>query len=208
MNWGQYKPPDVVLIIGMPGSGKTTDARGLAEKADRVFYVDPAGDYRADSDQVTLDELVKSPEILAPHDCRVSLALESESDQDLAQEVTTALALACAAGDFLIVLDEVGDYKKCAEGPLGRLARKGRHSGIVSIWVSQFATDIPRTVRRAATEVRCFAQSHPDDLDALEECYGPDFRAQVEQWQVNEAPAVWRLPATKSRAHHRKAGRK
>jgi hypothetical protein len=181
----------------MPGTGKTTLAKAFVARATRAFVVDPVGDFNLP--QVTLSDLLDSPELLSGPDTKLALLLEEEDPQGAAQEIQAALALAQAAGDLLLVLDEVGDYRSFAETVLGKIARKGRHAGIVSVWVSQFATDIPKTVRRAATRVYSFAQVHPDDIAALEECYGEDFAAKVKAWESGDAPVLWRLPAWKNR---------
>jgi hypothetical protein len=62
---------------------------------------------------------------------------------------------------------------------------------VVPIFLSQFATDIPLTVRRAATHVLCLAQDHAKELDALSEVYGETFAAQVQAWRRFQPPVRW-----------------
>jgi hypothetical protein len=110
-----------------------------------------------------------------------------------AEQLEAMLLVARASGDMVVVLDEVGDYKRFAEMELVKLARNGRHDGIVSMYVSQMAIDIPKGVRRLATRVYSFRQFHKDDLKALGEIYGEPFAEEVSRAELHEV-IEWTLP--------------
>lgn len=112
---------------------------------------------------------------------------------DIDQELEDTIRLVRAAGNAVLVFDEVGDYRQKNEQTLNRIARNGRHDGIVPIYVSQVAIDIPYTVRRLATRVYSFAQFHPADIKALSEVYGESFAQSVKDSKGHEFN-VWTLP--------------
>jgi len=193
--WGSHLKGNArVLIMGLPECGKTTFARTLTADAFRAVFFDPAGDYSAPGRlDVTLAELQKWPGLLDDPHARIVVKPQADDERGLAAEARVLINLAFEAGDLVLVLDEVGDYGKHAAGPLSKLVRRGRHEGIASVLVSQFATDFPKTCRRAASDVYGFLQKHPDDLAALEHVYGPAFSARVASWRKYEPPAAWHI---------------
>jgi hypothetical protein len=189
-----------VVILGLPYTGKTTEARRLITDAPRVIAFDPGGDYSAQLEPLELGELLERPEILARPHVRIAIQPAAGDAPELAQELASVERLARAARNLVLVLDEVGDYSRSAGATLERLARNGRHQGLVSIYVSQCAVDIPRTVRRLATRVISFRQEDPDDLEILRERYGDPFAQRAARWQRGQPPATWVLPTLERHA--------
>jgi hypothetical protein len=188
---------DRVVIIGLPLSGKTYLATRLTASAPRILFFDPYHDYVEKAEEVkappiaeiSADELIENPKIL--NQSKFRLAIIPDED-DLAEQLDLVVRIARAAGDLILVMDEVGDYKRNATLTLEKLARNGRHNGLVPIYVSQVAMDIPRTVRRIATRVYSFRQEDIEDLDALAERYGDDYAAKVSNLPEHEY-AQWNL---------------
>lgn len=190
--WGPFKYFERVMIIGLPMSGKSYLAAKLTKPCPRVVYFDPAKDYAklTGAKSITVDELFDNPAILDQKRFRIAIIPDSEPEEVL-EDVT---AIVRAAGNLVFVLDEVGDYNQGKAGDtLKKLARNGRHDGIVSVYVSQVAVDIPKTVRRLATRVYSFKQVHPHDLKALEEIYGEAFAQRVANLGEHEH-ATWKIP--------------
>ena len=182
---GQFRLGDRVIIIGLPLSGKTYLAGKLTKDVPRILFFDPYHDYKeaAKATEVKADDLIKNPKML--HTSRFRLSIIPNEDF-LADQLEDCVSIARAAGNLVFVMDEVGDYKKEATNTLEKLARNGRHDGLVPIYVSQVAMDIPRTVRRLASQVYSFRQNDIDDLDALRERYGDAFAEKVSRLPPHE----------------------
>lgn len=210
--WGELLPIDRVIILGIPYTGKTYFAAKLTKSARRVLYFDPYGDYHkaAGAVEFTVDELLASPEVLEKPRFKISVRPSTEDDKDTAYDLDRVVNLARDIGEMVVVLDEVGDYALYGQRTLNKLFRNGRHDGIVTVLVSQVATDIPRTCRRIATRIYSFLQTDPADLDALREKCGEEFVAKIlamkdriEREQLKDLtgmePAAWYLPTIKAR---------
>lgn len=184
-----------VLIGGLPTCGKTEHAKKLTRESWRALWYSPQPeDFRAPGRLfVTVDELERYPDLLADPHTRIVVDPRGDDGKSQAEEVGVLVRLLFEARDIACVFDEVGDYRREAERDLNRLFRRGRHSGIASVLVSQFATDFPLTCRRAASDVFVFAQKHKAELDALAETYGEDFAEQCRRWRKYEPPATWNL---------------
>lgn len=187
------------LVIGVPGSGKTTEARARVASARRVVYFSPvAKDYAAEGLVVTPNQLDDAPELLEGSTLRlvVSAGLDEEwpTHEQFAQVVEQLRATAPRAGGLVLVADEVGDYQLRAAEVLTRLHRNGHHHGIASVLVSQCAVDIPLTCRRTATRVCSFLQTRSEDLAALAREYGDEFADAARNWRPGSPSAVWTLP--------------
>jgi len=182
---GDFRPGDRIIIIGLPLSGKTFLAAKLTANVSRILFFDPYHDYAqaAGAEEVSADELIENPQRLAQ--ARFRLAVIPD-EADIAMQLEEVIRIARAAGNLVLVMDEVGDYKRNAQLELEKLARNGRHNGIVPIYVSQVAMDIPRTVRRIATQVYSFRQEDMEDLDALSERYGEKFATEVSTLKLHE----------------------
>lgn len=176
----------------MPFTGKSKLAAKLTAEAERVVFFDPCHDYGAyaKAKEITVSQLLDNPKLLQQPSFRYAVIPNDETiDEDLYATIT----LVRAAKNAVIVLDEVGDYRKSNEAILNKLARNGRHDGIVPVYVSQVAVDIPLSVRRLTTRVYSYWQAHKEDIEALAEYYGEDFANNVANAQNGEL-TVWILP--------------
>lgn len=191
---------DRVIILGVPLTGKTYYAAELTKDCSRVVYFDPCGDYAEyGAIEFTVDELEAAREILRKPKFKIAVRPNDEDGESMANDLDRTVRLCRSVGEMTVVLDEVGDYSLEGARTINKLFRNGRHDGIVTILVSQVATDIPKTCRRIATRYYSFLQQDPGDLDALEEKCGTQFRDEAAKWQVGNKPAVWFLPTLKGR---------
>lgn len=188
---GDFIPGDRIIIIGLPLSGKTYLAAKLTKDVPRIVYFDPYHDYSeiASAQEITADSLIENPNILNRNTFRLAVIPDED---ELAMQLEEVCRVVRAAGNSVFVMDEVGDYKREATVCLEKLARNGRHDGIVPIYISQVAMDIPRTVRRIATRVYSFRQEDIEDIDALRERYGEDYANAVSELPLHEYK-LWTL---------------
>lgn len=183
------------VVLGVPGSGKTFLARERVASVRRLVIFDPAGDYEAEGECLTVADLA-DPAALAGTFRRV-VVLAGRGEDEPADELEATVAACRAAarfGGLVLLADEVGDYSARAAATLTRLHRNGHHDGVASILVSQCAVDVPLTCRRTATRVTSLLQVASGDLDALAREYGEDFAERVRTWRPGAPPVVWTLP--------------
>jgi hypothetical protein len=176
---GPFREGERLIVIGLPMSGKTTLAAELTKDCPRLAFIttmqDDARMFKALP--IPAETFLDDPkQFVGRARFRVAVVMDAGAE---AEQLAAILHVMRAAGDCVVVLDEVGDYKQKAELELVKLARNGRHNGIVSVYISQMAVDIPKGVRRLATRVYSFQQYHPHDIDALDEIYGEDFAIAV-----------------------------
>jgi hypothetical protein len=190
--WGPFHVADRILILGISYTGKTTKAAELARGGDRVLAFDPLHDYaRFGYEEWSVGELAERPELLDRARFKIAAIPDEE---DLAGDLSTFVQLARDAGNVVVIFEEVGDYSAEGFADLNKVARNGRHEGIVPLFVSQNAVDIPKTVRRTATYVYSFRQQEPDDLKQLEGRCGADFVARAKAAWEKGGYAVWIIP--------------
>jgi hypothetical protein len=176
----------------LPFTGKSRLAAKLTAQADRVVFFDPMNDYAqfAGAKEITVSQLLENPKLLETPKFRFAVIPDEENMID---ELEDTIRLVRSASNAVLVFDEVGDYRQQGEQILNRVARNGRHDGIVPIYVSQVAIDIPLTVRRLATRVYSYMQVDPKDIDALRDKYGEPFANAVRDSKPGELN-VWTLP--------------
>lgn len=189
---GPLLPRSHELFLGVPGSGKTHNARARLARVRRCVFFDPTGhDYEDEGERVSPSDL--SPELLAGTVVRLVVVPDGDVAEDFAATVAACREVGPGA-PLVLCADEVGDYSVKAADVLTRLHRNGHHDGVASVLVSQCAVDIPKTCRRTATRVASLLQTASADLDALETEYGRDFAERVRSWRPGDPPAVWTLP--------------
>lgn len=175
------------LIVGQPGSGKTTLARLLFEQAPHVIAIDPLGEFSPDPIEgfsagaraiwETRDEPVKlsiaptmDPESEVEH-----LLIILEHAQRKAIDDGTA-------GHIAVILDEASMVSETHEilPQMRRIYNLGRRWGVCLVVIAQVDTDIHRLTRRNSQLIvamrqlavssdlrRMFDVDHLSELDPL-----------------------------------------
>ncbi len=197
---GVYGPElangDHRLVIGVPGAGKTYFARKLVSRAHRVIYFDPTGEYEAVRRAIIVDPPDIPVEGLRTEKFfRLVVKAGRSDERDVNEEFVFVAQCARAITRCVLLADEVGDYNRGrAETSLKRLHRNGHKQGVVTIFVSQRAVDIPLGCRATATRVDSFLQDNEDDLRALHEIYdpgSPGFADRARAWDAYDPPVTW-----------------
>lgn len=186
--------------MGLPGTGKTRHAEALTASAYRVVWFSPVPDYyRTGRLWASVGYLKRYRGLLDDPHARIAIAVQSEDARGIARELAELHSLLREAalrkgspGGFVLVCDEVGDYKDEAEDLLLSMFRRSRHNGCAYLFASQCATDFPFRVRKMASRVACFGQEHPRELSELRAVYPEEFVQRVERWTPGDAPAEWR----------------
>ncbi len=201
--WGQLVRRDHVIVLGMPGCGKTPHAASLAAEARRVVYFDPTGEWSAHGERVDgadVAELVTASPTLAARELLAGTfrrLVVTPSESGLHDEFEATVELCRAArdeGGLVLLVDEVGDLvPECAETLMG-LHRNGHKDGVATVLASPCATDIPKRCRDTASRVVSFYQKNADDRRALAQEYGDDFATAAATWRYPNPPAAWTNP--------------
>lgn len=190
--WGALEQGQRLVVTGVSGTGKTTFASRLVASAWRVLWLDPEGELAVPGRlSLTVTELERWPALLDDPHMRLVVWFESDDEEGQGSEVTRLVTLLMSrCRDAVVVMEEVGDYRRWAEAAINKLFRKGRKRGLVPVLCSQVQTDLPLTARKQATDAYLFAQVHESELNELERVYGTDARRRVEH-AVPYRPTHW-----------------
>lgn len=181
----------VYLVLGKTGSGKTTLAKEIRKKFNRIITLDPLKQY----DGVifkTFRELYEH--IQSRLDqwefLEFSYTCRFQSDEEYEQ----VFAMARTLNNFLLVVEETDMFLKPRDPDSNFmwLINYGRHRNISLLCVGRRAPEITIGMRAQATSVVTFRQNEPNDLKLLE-AYGfePGRVSKLEQFKyeyVGENP--------------------
>lgn len=195
--WGpKLGLPEHRLVIGVPQSGKTTFARALASGARRAIYFDPGGDFETLPGATVVDvEHWPPSRFFSERYFRLVVRAGRDDSRDVSDEFVYVARRAREIGNVVLLADEVGDYNRgAAERALKMMHRNGHKQGVVTIFVSQRAVDIPLGCRATATHVHSFLQDSEEDLEVMRAVYDPGepgFSARVRAWKPGDPPVTW-----------------
>lgn len=159
---------DFIFVVGLQGYGKSVWTKAYSQAKRRLFVSDPTASFPGVDYQW-------EPEILD--------AILRGEVQDFrlgtydAEELPLFGHAAFAAANCAFVIEESAlMFKRGADldGWAKRLVYMGRHAQVDLILVAQRAMAIPLAIRSQATRVITFAQTEPDDVDAVCERIGGD----------------------------------
>ena len=168
------------VILGRPGSGKSSLARLLTREARRLLVVDTLAEY-ADSDLARVDDDGLLDALLAAGDdggYRLAWTPIAESGDPVALPWQFACGASAARCDSTLLLDEL-DYwlprGACQPlpGELAAILRYGRHYRQSVVAVVRRPADISRTLTAFAT-VWAFCLYEPRDRQYIAALGGPD----------------------------------
>ena len=195
--WGdELRNTDHRLILGVPQSGKTTYAKKVVSSARRVIYFDPQGDFEdTRGARIVTVEDWPAKSFFDERYFRLVVQAGRNDEFDVSEEFVYVARRVREIGNLVLLADEVGDYNKGkAERALKMLHRNGHKQGIVTVFVSQRAVDIPLGCRATATRVDSFLQDSEEDLDAIRKVYdpgSPGYSERVRAWQPHRPPVTW-----------------
>ena len=164
---------DFIIVVGNQGAGKSVWTKAYCNGKNRLFVYDPLASYPVD---FVTDPQDYVPPILegTKRDFRVGAYMPDELP------LFGSTAFAC--GDCTLVVEECGVvFQRGAT--LDEWARRiifmGRHRSVSIVLVAQRASSIPVDVRSQASRIVTFRQIEPDDVKAISERIGKQYREEI-----------------------------
>ena len=183
---------EVIIVLGKTGCGKSWWAKHAVQASERLAVFDPLqspeyrvawvepedtdaleGQYRQKQFRVGVYDPDSLPSL-------GSYAFAYGGPEVMEYHGTKAWfdgQQGMATGPLTLVLEEFSTITEKGQRPpdwLRRLIFLGRHKGVSLVAVAQRAVSIPIELRSQASRIVSFAQHEADDVDWLEEFYGPD----------------------------------
>lgn len=170
------KRPEIVVVIGRGGQGKSYLARHMLRGRDRVIAFDPKmepdtarGRYVADTRRALLDMI----------DARTFDVAWRGFYTMGADAFEFGNRAALAVGNCALHWEEVDQFTPRGRLPAAayQVVNSGRHDGVRVIACARRALRISRDLTASATRIVCFQTTEPNDIRYLEEYVGQDARA-------------------------------
>jgi hypothetical protein len=195
--WGRLFRRDHVLVMGLPGCGKTPFALALAADAARVVFFDMAGE--APEGWRVIDAADLCPADLRGAFLRVAVRPDPEDPAGSFLRVVACCRAVALEGGLVLVVDECGDLTEnaAAARALRGLHRNGHKDGVATVLASPVWTDFPKRCRDTASRVYSFAQRTAADVRLLNEELGrhvPGFGDLAAAWKYPAPPVAWVSP--------------
>jgi hypothetical protein len=195
--WGDLYRRDHVLVLGLPGCGKTPFATELVAGAARVVFFDMAGEWSDAGDVVAADQL--APGQLAGRFLRLVVDPPAADPVPAFLRTVELVRGAGAHGGLVLVVDEVGDLAEDTRGAreLRNLHRNGHKDGVATVFCSPCWTDFPKRCRSTASRVYCFGQRDAEDVRELNAQLGrhvPGFGDLAAAWRHPRPPVAYVSP--------------
>lgn len=164
---------DFIVVFGAQGFGKSVWTKAYAAPKKRLLVFDPLASYAVD--------FSTDPEIWL-RDVIHGRRREFRFGTWHAEEMGMFGNAAYAAGDCTLIIEECALMFQRGEN-LADWAKPlifmGRHRAVNLVLVAQRATSIPIAIRSQATRVVSFLQTEPDDVRALSERIGSQWRDEI-----------------------------
>jgi len=163
---------EIILILGMKGSGKSTKAREVIREHRRKIWIDPMFEHSDGVIVENFNDLVKYVEPL--RHTSYSVILRTTTDGE-AEKLITLLTRGQPGQSLLpgatVMIDELDKLCSPTSVPEGirRLANYGRHFGVNVIGVSRRPKSIARDFTANADRIIIGKIQEPSDLKYIEE---------------------------------------
>lgn len=194
--WGDLFRRDHVLVLGLPGCGKSPFAASLVAGARRVVFFDAAREWGDLGTVVEAGDLEAVPELLAGVTLRV--VVQPRHGRHVEDFAITDRACRAARnhGGLVLVVDEVHLVAATFVGQaiLRQLHAEGHKDGVATVMASPCWTDFPARCRSTASRVYCFAQRDANDVAELNRQLGlhvPGFGDRAAAWAHPAPPVAW-----------------
>jgi hypothetical protein len=171
----------IVGVAGRKGSGKSTKAREILERCDRLFLFDSMGEHTWIPTRCeNLDEA--TVEILeSPYKKEFLVSLVPQGDE-IEPEFIEVCGECYDAGNMMFAVEEVPMLTKPGFMPrrFNKMVRLGRHRNVSILYTAQRLSECPRALTSATDIFVLFCHAEPRDLDAIAERCGREVSEKVQ----------------------------
>lgn len=160
------KKREVIIVLGVTGSGKTTWTKKYTDPERRLFVYDIAHDFQVQ--YLTHEELLSLQEE-PPKEFRIGVWTPDDTE--------LLIASAFIWEHCTLMLEELSTLYKTGEkisGPIAEVVYLGRHQTVNLICIAQRATSIPIAIRSQASRIVTFRQQEDDDVKSLVGKFGKE----------------------------------
>jgi len=166
---------DFIIVVGNQGAGKSVWSKGFSAARSRLLVYDPMASYAVDftTDPETYLQPIADGKLKT-----------FRFGTYLPDELPLFGMASYAAGDCLLIFEECGflfSRGTTLDPWLARLVYMGRHRSVSLLLVAQRAASIPIAVRSQASRIVTFRQTEPEDVKAITERIGKQYREELPQ---------------------------
>lgn len=172
----------IVCVAGRKGSGKSTKAREILERCDRLFLFDTMGEHVWIPDRF---ESLTDADIFilgTPYVDTFEASLVPEGD-DPVSEFTECCSVCYDVGNMLFAVEEVPMLDMSAghmPRRFNKIVRLGRHRNLSLLYTAQRLAEVPRALTAATDVFVLFCHSEPRDLEAIADRCGGEIARKVQ----------------------------
>ena len=169
----------IIGIAGRRGSGKSTIARRILERCERLVVWDPMAEHRwipnALEDQETLERF------LGWASTQDTFAGRYIPDANLPEEFSELAWMVYDQENLVLGVEEVPMLCSPSSLPydFDRLVRLGRHADVSLVWTAQRMVEVARRLTAATDVFILFAHTEPRDLNGIADRCGSEVARRV-----------------------------
>ena len=175
---------ELIIIVGMRGTGKTTSGKVLTSNQPRVVAFDPLGDFTAPTRVTTFQEFVEASDRMKfdrtmrityhPDEKNTTVAFDYFADALMALQAEARSHYGPTFPPLTVMVDEAGTFMQVnkSQNAFNRMLRFSRHSKINVICATHRGIDIPVTFCALASSIYTFRQQEMRDLKYWADFYG------------------------------------
>ena len=179
---GTERQNKIIGVAGRKGSGKSTIAREILQRSNRLFLFDTMGEHawvpeRFENEQEAVMFLMETPYR------ETFIGSLIPSGDDFAAEFSEVCVEVYDAGNMLFGVEEIPMLSTAGFVPkkFNKIVRLGRHRNLSILYTAQRLSECPRALTSATDIFILFCHSEPRDLDAISDRCGGEIARKVQE---------------------------
>lgn len=164
--------PDIAVLVGRGGQGKSTLARHWLSGRSRVLVYDPKGEDDNARGRIIANDPHELAELLGAR--QFNICYRGLGGADPVAQFDLANQMALAVGNCSVLWEEIDMFTPRGRLPpfAYQLVNSGRHDGVRLIACARRVLRVSRDLTASATRIVMFQTAEPRDVRYLEEFIG------------------------------------